>query len=135
MKQFVLSLCSLAFISQCFADQHFELQFERGRISTISKNAVVRGERDYYSFTASPGQRVSIAITSLEDNAVFRFQVRNDAKWVPIAKAQEIKVWFGILPKSDSGRYRIEIGGTRGNASYELFVGISGHNLPAAPKR
>ena len=50
---------------------------------------------------------------------------QENSEWKAIESSQESRAWYGKLPESQSGRYKIEIGGTRGNASYELFVGVS----------
>ena len=128
MTMTILIIISLSLITSTFVfskENSKTLKFEKGKISTTVKSAVIRGERDVYSFSAKPGQRISIAITSLEDNAVFEFLYKKNGTWVGIEEYQEARVWYGKLPKSESNSYKIRVGGTRGNASYELFVGIS----------
>lgn len=56
-------------------------------------------------------------ITSLEKNAVFNV-IAPDGKTIK----QEATTWSGKLPAN--GDYQIIVGGTRGNASYELTVEI-----------
>jgi len=103
----------------------FELKFDKDKISTTVYNAVIRGDRDAYHFNSNHGQRISIAITSIEDNAVFVLLYKKNGAWKAVEGAVEAGAWYGKLPESDSNRYAIEVGGTRGNASYSLFVGIS----------
>ena len=50
------------------ADHTFDLRFSKRRIATTVERAVVRGDRDFYRFEAKGGQRVSIAMSSFEDN-------------------------------------------------------------------
>jgi hypothetical protein len=119
---FFLVLISNAIFSK---ENSKTLKFEKGKISTIAQSVVIRGERDVYLFSAKPGQRISIAITSLEDNAVFEFLYQKNGVWEVYKGTQEARVWYGGLPKSESNSFKIKVGGTRGNASYELFVGIS----------
>ena len=111
------------------ANRDFNLSFSsNSKISTVRSNAVVRGDRDRYYFSAQGGQRISIAVASLEDNAVFQLLYKRGEAWVAVEGTQEgrdRRVWYGVLPSSDSNRYRIDVGGTRGNASYDLFVGIA----------
>lgn len=108
------------------ADRNFDLSFTRGsKISTVMANAVVRGDRDFYRFQASTGQTASIAITAIENNAVFRLQYQPGSTWADVAGAVEARAWSGRLPQSTGNKYRIEVGGTRGNATYDLFVGIA----------
>lgn len=107
----------------------FNLTFDNSSsISTVVSNAVVRGDRDRYYFEAQAGQNISIAIASWEDNAVIDLFYKSGEAWVTVPgtdAANDIRVWHGTLPSSESNQYRIDVSGTRGNASYNLFVGIS----------
>lgn len=103
----------------------FELKFDKGKISTTVDNSVIRGDRDSYHFNAKAGQRISAAVTSFEDNAVLDIYYWKNSKWCVIKETEETRVWYGKLPKSGSNRYKIVVGGTRGNSSYVLFVGSS----------
>ena len=124
-KIIIASILLLNFNSIIPKEISKSLKFEKGKISTTVKSAVIRGERDTYSFSAKQGQHISIAIISLEDNAVFEFLYQKNNIWVTLEGTQEARVWYGALPKSESNSYKIRVGGTRGNASYELFVGIT----------
>lgn len=128
---FISSAASLS--SQVSLARDFDLAFSNSsRISTVESNAVVRGDRDRYHFSAQAGQRISLAVTSLEDNAALDLFYRSGEQWVAVPDANEgtdVRVWYGTLPSSDSNQYRIDIGGTRGNATYDLFVGISSVNF------
>jgi hypothetical protein len=95
------------------------VRFARGRTSTVIKDAVVRGTRDRYILGARAGQTLIVHITSLEDNAVF--DIYGPGKRA-LGGAQETTDWTGELPRT--GDYVIEVGGTRGNASYTLEVTI-----------
>ena len=119
---FILVLISNSVFSK---ENSKPLKFEKGKISTTAQSVVIRGERDVYLFSAKKGQRISIAITSLEDNAVFELFYKKNGVWEVFEGTREARVWYGKLPKSESNSYKIKVGGTRGNASYELFVGIS----------
>lgn len=107
-------------------DRDFNLTFGgSSKISTVKSNEVVRGDRDRYYFRAQAGQPISLAITSREDNAVFQLSYQLGGTWKAVPGTEEGRVWYGVLPPSQSNQYRIDVGGTRGNASYDLFVGIS----------
>jgi hypothetical protein len=130
MSRFVLSIAVVLALWMSApvahaADRSFELAFASGKSYAVASNAVVRGDRDYYSFGASGGQQITLAITSLEDNAVFQLWYKAGADWLPVDMPPDSRAWYGELPDSDGGRYRIEVGGTRGNATYDLFVGIA----------
>ncbi len=93
------------------------VKFDQGANSTTIKNSVVRGDRNTYLLGAKLGQQMNLKITSLEKNAVFDV-IAPGGKTIK----QEATTWSGKLPAS--GDYQIIVGGTRGNASYELTVEI-----------
>lgn len=93
------------------------VKFNQGANSTTIKNSVVRGDRNTYLLGAKGGQQMNLKITSLENNAVFDV-IAPDSKTIK----QEATTWSGKLP--ENGDYQIIVGGTRGNASYELTVEI-----------
>ena len=112
------------------ADRDFDLTLTSNlRISTVKSNSVIRGDRDRYYFSAQAGQLISIAIASLEDNAAIQLGYKQGGAWIVVpGTAEELgntRVWYGALPSSESNQYRIDVGGTRGNSSYDLFVGIA----------
>ena len=93
------------------------IQFARGTSSATIENAVVRGTRDTYLLNARAGQKMTVTITSLENNAVFDIIAPNRR----IIKQEATSGSF-TLPKT--GDYRVIVGGTRGNATYKLQVSI-----------
>ncbi|MEW6125966.1 MAG: hypothetical protein AB1757_02785 [Acidobacteriota bacterium] len=99
------------------------IRFARGASSATIKGAVIRGEQDSYTLEAQAGQRMTVRITSLEKNAVFQIYQPNSEGALPGAdEGDDATNWTGKLPSS--GGYTIVVGGTRGNASYKLFVEI-----------
>ncbi|NJR18796.1 MAG: hypothetical protein HC785_25865 [Calothrix sp. CSU_2_0] len=94
-----------------------QVKFAPGASSTTIKNSVVRSDRNTYLLGAKSGQQMNLKITSLENNAVFDV-ISPDGK----AVEQEATTWSGKLPAN--GDYQIIVGGTRGNATYELTVEI-----------
>ena len=100
-------------------DRTRRIRFDRGRTTKVIRDSVVRGTRDRYLLRASRGQTMIVHITSLEENAVFDVYPTGGQ---PLDGAQETTDWTGELPRS--GDYVIEVGGTRGNASYTLEVTI-----------
>jgi hypothetical protein len=130
VKRFIFGVLSVLLLSFCFPVSHaeardFDLAFASGKSYAVVSNAVIRGDRDYYSFGARAGQTITIAVTSSEDNAVVALWFKIDGDWVLADTPPDSRVLYGELPTSDSGQYRIEVGGTRGNATYDLFVGIA----------
>ncbi len=109
-------------------EQDFYLTFSSGSIYTVKSNSVVSGDHDRYYFNAQADQRISLAITSNEDNAVIQLLYKQGEEWLAVPGTEvepDIKVWYGVLPSSESNQYRIDVSGTRGNTSYDLFVGIA----------
>jgi hypothetical protein len=93
------------------------VKFSPGTSSQVVKDSVIRGERHIYLVGAKQGQQMNLRITSLEKNAVFDLIAPN-GKTIK----QEATTWNSKLPAS--GDYRIVVGGTRGNATYELKIEI-----------
>lgn len=93
------------------------IQFARGASSAVVEDAVVRGTRDTYLVGAKAGQKMTVSITSVENNAVFDITSPKQK----LIK-QEATSWSTKL--SATGDYRIVVGGTRGNATYKLRVEI-----------
>ena len=110
------------------------IHFATGKSSGTVKAAVIRGEQDFYSLGAKAGQRMTVTISAVESNAAFHIYapgaaITRDAegdldvtgKALPDAEADATR-WTGRL--AASGTYLIEVGGTRGNATYALTVSI-----------
>jgi hypothetical protein len=106
--------------TQAQSDRTRRVRFPRGRTTTVIKDAVVRGTQDRYILRASAGQTLTVHITSLEDNA--DFNVYRTGSRRTLEGAQETTDWSGELPRT--GDYTIEVGPTRGNATYTLEVTI-----------
>lgn len=116
------------------ADERPEIRFARGAISASIAGGVIRGDRDIYPINAAAGQRMTVRISSLEDNAVFQifppgvhYSRDQDDIWTfhgrPVRGADgDTRDWTGTL--GSAGQYLIVVGGTRGNASYDLHVEI-----------
>lgn len=94
------------------------VNFPKGANSTTIKNSVIRSDRDTYILGAKQGQTMNLKISSLENNAVFEVIAPNGQTLIP-----EATTWNGKLPVN--GDYQVIVGGTRGNASYELAVEIN----------
>lgn len=98
------------------------VRFARGASSATIKDSVVSGTRDRYLLGARKGQKMSIRIVSLEDNAVFDVVAPVNQAGQQRTLKQEAFSWTNTLP--ETGDYQIVVGSTRGNASYRLQVTI-----------
>ena len=100
-----------------------KVRFAKGSSSTTISGAVIRGERDRYYVGAKQGQKMSVKITSLEDNAVFQIFLPGEQEALSGAGEEDDAMkWSGELP--EDAEYVIVVGGTRGNASYKLTISI-----------
>lgn len=104
------------------AEYTSRVQFAAGSSSATLKGGVVRGDRDIYILGARAGQVMDVSITSLEKNAVFQIVAPGGGELPGAREGDDAMKWSGKLPRA--GDYRIVVGGTRGNASYTLRVGI-----------
>ncbi|HEV2879887.1 MAG TPA: hypothetical protein VGX24_01165 [Pyrinomonadaceae bacterium] len=98
------------------------VRFARGRTTATLKNSVVRGTRDRYLVGARAGQEMTVSINSVERNAVFAIYAPSHDTLEGAGEMHEATSWSGKLP--ESGDYVVEVGGTRGNATYTLKVSI-----------
>ena len=96
------------------------VRFQRGRTTAVLKNSVVRGTVDRYLLGARKGQQIIVHITSVENNAVFNIYTPQGGTLA--GEGEDSTDWSGTLPAS--GDYVIEVGGTRGNATYTLKVTV-----------
>jgi hypothetical protein len=69
-----------------------EIRFDRGASSKAISASVIRGERSLYSIGARAGQRLTLSIRSVEDNAVFQV-------YAPGSRSTPTMAWrFRALP-------------------------------------
>jgi hypothetical protein len=110
------------------------IQFARGRSMAILKGAVLRGERARYLLRARAGQSIMVRVTSVEGNAVFSLYPPGRSRPLPGTEENaDATHWTGTLPRS--GDYRLQIGATRGNATYDLRVTVRTPRRPHRPTR
>lgn len=93
------------------------IRFDPGGTSATISDAVVRGERNRYTLEAAAGQTMVVSLVSVEDNAVFDLYGPGDVLLTTEATTDTF-----LLPAD--GVYTLILGGTRGNASYDLTVEI-----------
>lgn len=111
------------------------IQFPKGQSSATLSASVIRGDTDRYDLVARKGQTMTVRIASEEDNAAFviyrpgaTVKVEDGMSFLEgptlegAGEGDDAMSWTGTLPSS--GKYPIEVGGTRGNASYQLTVTI-----------
>lgn len=118
-----------------FAAVRQAIQFAKGSHSAVMSNSVIRGEVDRYELIAKAGQTMRVEISAEEDNAAFTIylpgwveKTEDDMTFIEgptlsgAGEGEDAVTCEGKLPAG--GKYLIEVGGTRGNASYKLKVSI-----------
>ena len=116
-----LGILSLTFVTSADGVSK-RVKFAKGKHAATVSNSVVRGDRDTYILGASGGQKMMAKITSLEKNAVFQIENPDGEFLDGAGETDDAMTWEGTLP--DNGDYKIIVGGTRGNARYQLTVSI-----------
>ncbi|MGI9034859.1 MAG: hypothetical protein ACR2GD_02355 [Pyrinomonadaceae bacterium] len=117
----VLCLSLAAFASADGVRQR--IKFARGENSASVEGSVARGGRDIYIIGGREGQKMSVKISSDENNAVFQIRDAASKKFVSGAgEGDDATEWSNAIPAT--GDYEIIIGGARGGASYKLSVTI-----------
>lgn len=114
-----------------------EIKFPKGSSGTTIDGSVIRGDRDIYYLAAKAGQKMTVSISSIEKNAVFQIYqpgtsitkdqdgiIDLNGKSLPGAgEGDDAMQWKGALPAT--GKYLIVVGGTRGNTTYKMKIGIA----------
>ena len=98
------------------------IKFARGKSSATVSGAVIRGDRDTYILGARGGQRMTVRVTALENNAAFQIENPHGEYLEGAGEGDDATNVTVVLP--DNGDYRIIVGGTRGNATYKLTVSV-----------
>jgi len=138
MKRILVSTLTLLLLgSGCLRAEGVTkaIQFQKGKTSATVSATVVRGDTDRYTIVAEQDQTMTVALTSKEKNAALTiyapgYSVTQEDGVSIIAgetlagagEGEDAAGWSGILPTS--GKYLIDVGGTRGNASYKMTVTI-----------
>lgn len=123
-------LCGMLCAAQ--ADVVRDLEVPIGRRQIQVGDSVLRTEVHVWKFRARAGQSVSLRMTALEHNAVFRIWcpgavLHDDAPvegrlLAPATVYEDLTRWTGKLP--ETGTYLIVVGPTRGNATYKLALNL-----------
>ena len=101
-------------------EQTKRIKFAKGKSSATVRDSVLRDEVNYYLVKVGTGQRMTIKITSVANNASFRI-LKPSGEYVQGAgEMDDPKDWSGET--AEPGDYKIEVGADRGNATYRLTV-------------
>ncbi|EAY30227.1 conserved hypothetical protein [Microscilla marina ATCC 23134] len=76
-----------------------------------------------YVLGARKGQTMVVKVWAKGKNAVFQIRHKKTKKYLPGTEpGKDARTWTGALPYS--GNYEVIVGGTRGNASYNISFTI-----------
>lgn len=120
----LLCYALVLFLWSSFAQQDLKspIHFEKGKSAAVIDGAVVLGTRNHYFLKAKKGQKMSVEISSAEENATFTI-LNPQNKVIPgTEEEKDATSWTGFLPSD--GQYNIRVGATRGNAEFKLKVAI-----------
>ena len=118
----VVILFTVGTLAEIGHDLTKRVRFAKGKSSITLSNGVIRGERDTYILGAKAGQRMTVKVTALENNAAFQIKGPDGDYLEGAGEMDDATSVTVTLPRN--GDYRIIVGGTRGNASYKLTVSI-----------
>ncbi|WP_299452409.1 hypothetical protein [uncultured Microscilla sp.] len=119
---FALGLCNISY-GQSTTTHMKVVQFKKGTQGASYQDAVIRGERMVYVLGARKGQTMIVKVWAKEKNVVFQIRHRKTKKYLPDTEpGKGARTWTGALPYS--GNYEVIVGGTRGNASYNISFTI-----------
>ena len=102
--------------------EYIPVEFAAGTSSTIISGGMLRGETGHvYGLVAAAGQRMEIAITSLEENASFDVLTPSGGYLLSEIEGREFN-FSANLP--EDGEYLITTNALRGNVSFNLDISI-----------
>lgn len=119
----IMLVVGITNISQAQQTRKQVVRFARGSSGASYQNAVIRGETMTYVLGARKGQTMIVKVWAQEKNAVFQIRHKNTKRYLKGAKpGEDTRSWTGKLPLN--GDYEIIVGGTRGNATFNISFTI-----------
>ncbi|MFV0387669.1 MAG: PPC domain-containing protein [Pyrinomonadaceae bacterium] len=94
------------------------VNFKKGDTFARYSDAVVLGSKNTYLIGAKAGQRMEVTLDSTENNAIIAIYTPEGKTLIGATDG-----WNGELPTS--GKYRVVVSSTRGNASYDIGFSIN----------
>jgi hypothetical protein len=124
---FALIISTLNFPAALLAQEQKQIikrvRFTKGQNATVVKGQVSpEGNRYLYFFRARKGQRLTVLLTSVDNNAVCDIGAHHQFDYEPIT--EEVTEWSGVLPRADAGEYSIEVRSLNETARYTLKITI-----------
>lgn len=121
----IFILVLIAFCSSSVSAETHNVNLPLGKKVSV-KGQVKAGnyEEQLYIFEAKANQKLSVSITSTNNNAVF--SVNNQYRVDRDAFEEDKTTWSGTLPESESnGLYSIAVTSSKGTASYTLEMTLT----------
>ena len=107
------------------------LRFDAAPLHITQDGSVVRGERAQYSLETQANEFMQVALTAVEQNAAMTILGPDGAALPGTEEGKDATTWSGVVPAA--GEYIIEVGSTRGNATYSLIVGVDPSTYQPVP--
>ena len=95
----------------------YRVEFPPGEFGTVVSCSAFRGDFYLFRLDVGEGQTMSVSLSSLEDNAVFGLSSPSGTALA--SESMEI-----VVSSTEAGTYEIAVGGTRGNASFDLTLDV-----------
>jgi hypothetical protein len=118
----ILLSASLVLTGITKADITKRIEFAKGKSSATVKGSVLRDEIDTYIIKADKGQKMTVKVSAVENNASFSIENPSGEYVEGAGEMDDQTVWSGTL--AESGDYKITVAPTRGNATYRLTLSI-----------
>jgi hypothetical protein len=99
------------------------IRFATGPMDVILNGSVISGQRDRYTLSMAQGETLDVILNSSEGDAVFTILGPDGNPLMGTEEGKDINNW--AVPVPSDGSYAIQVGPTRGNATYTLTVKVS----------
>ncbi len=99
------------------------IRFATGPMDVTVNGSVLSGQRDRYTLSMAKGEMLDVILNSSEGDAVFTILGPDGNPLMGTEEGRDINNW--AVPAPSDGSYAIQVGPTRGNATYTLTVKVS----------
>jgi len=98
------------------------IRFATGPMEVTLNGSVLSGQRDRYTLSMAKGETLDVVLNSSEGDAVFTILGPDGNPLMGTEEGKDINNW--AVPVPSDGSYAIQVGPTRGNATYTLTVKV-----------
>jgi hypothetical protein len=98
------------------------IRFDVGPMDVTVNGSVISGQRDRYTLSMAKGETLDVVLNSSEGDATFTILGPDGNPLMGTEDYRDINNWS--VPAPSDGSYAIQVGPTRGNATYTLTVKV-----------